>query len=117
MSKRKKPRLYVYNAFLKLWWLAEVCMKGAFSGEFFALLPGVEKKQQEIESANCENRNPWPRLPPERLFSVAFFFLWVSTSIYYSFSIFTVFSPRCTQKAKVHEQGNCLGVAKLHNLI
>jgi len=40
---------------VQLWWLAEVCMKGAFSGEFFALLPGVEKKQQEIESANCEN--------------------------------------------------------------
>jgi len=26
----------------------------------------------------------------------------------YSFSIFIVFNPKCTQKAKVREQGNCL---------
>ena len=73
------------------WWSAEICIKCAFSGEFFALLPGIAKKQQEIESANCENRNPWPRLPLERLFSVAFFFFWVSTSTTRSaYSLFSI---------------------------
>jgi len=49
-----------------------------------------------------------PDSPPERPFSVVFFFFWVSTST--TRSVYSWFPnyPRCTQKAKVHEQGNCL---------
>jgi len=99
---------------VQLWWLAEVCMKSAFSGEFFVLLLGVEKKQQETERQLRKSKS-LAQTPPEWLFSVAFFF-YESAQVLLR-SPYSLLSIQDIHKSKYINKGTCLWVSYAFCLI
>ena len=88
------------------WWLAEENVH--IPVNFFRAINGRRKKKKQqlrdrVPTAKIEFLGP--DSPQNDYFSSILFPL--GQHKYYCFN------PRCTQKAKVHEQGNCLWIAKI----